>query len=119
MIEYQDAKQIATMLAAVGEPTRLQILHWLAREPHHVGRLAGLIGTPMVNISHHLGVLRQAGLIEDAKEGRRVVYAMRPGVFAPGGDSGIVGTLTAGEFKLVLLDTPGPQPGGVRRRDKK
>ncbi len=106
MIELEDARETAVVLAAVGEPTRLQILHRLAEEPHHVSRLAGLIGIPMVNVSHHLGVLRQAGLIEDAKDGRRVIYALRPGVFAPSDEPGVIGTLNAGMAQVVLFSAP-------------
>jgi len=40
MIEYQDAKRIAAMIAAIGEPTRMMILYRLAHAPHHVGQLA-------------------------------------------------------------------------------
>lgn len=110
MIDYQDAKQVAGVFAAVAQETRLQILHRLAQEPHHVGKLAESIGLPMVNISHHLGILRQAGIVEDAKDGRRVVYAFRPGVFAPGDRPGVVGTLEVGTVKMVLRDDTGPIP---------
>ena len=116
MINYNDAKQVAAVLAAVGEPTRLQILHRLAQEPLHVGRLAELIGIPMVNVSHHLGVLRQAGLIVDAKQGRRVVYTLRPGAFTPGDAAGVVGSLAAGDYTVVLFDSPNPLPNGTTDR---
>jgi DNA-binding transcriptional ArsR family regulator len=116
MIDYQDARRIAGVLAAVGEPTRLWVLYRLTRGPHHVGRMAELVGIPMVNLSHHLGVLRQAGLIEDARDGRRVVYSLRPDVYAPGGGPGVLGTLTTGELKIVLLDAPAPGLDGVVTR---
>jgi ArsR family transcriptional regulator len=103
MIEHTDAKRIAGMLAAVGEPTRMRILHKLAEGPSHVGGLAAEVGVPMVNMSHHLGVMRQAGLIDDAKDGRRVVYSLRPDVFVPGGAPDELGTLQLGLYRLVLL----------------
>jgi ArsR family transcriptional regulator len=34
-----------------------------------------------VNVSHHLGVLRSAGLVEDVKDGRFVIYSLHPKVF--------------------------------------
>src|SRR5437762_7078136 len=103
MIEFTNAKKVAGMLAAVGEPTRMLILYRLAQGPHHVGRLAELIGIPMVNMSHHLGVMRQAGLLDDEKDGRRVVYQFRPDIFTPGNDGAILGTLTVRAYKLVIL----------------
>lgn len=104
MIDYQDAKKIAGMLAAVGEPTRLMILHRLTQGPHHVGQLAELIGIPMVNMSHHLGVMRQAGLLEDEKDGRRVVYKFRSDIYSPGGETAdTIGTLKIGSYRLSIL----------------
>jgi DNA-binding transcriptional ArsR family regulator len=113
MLEHSDAKRIAGMLAAVGEPTRMMILHHLAAGPSHVGGLAEAVGVPMVNMSHHLGVMRQAGLIDDEKDGRRVVYSLRPDVYTSGGGAGELGSLKFGLYKLVLLAPEGNGlPGG-------
>jgi len=115
MIEFADAKKVAGMLAAVGEPTRMLILYRLAQRPHHVGQLAELIGIPMVNMSHHLGVMRQAGLLDDEKDGRRVVYKFRPEVFSPGtGD--VLGTLNLGAYRLTMVKANGAAPPGRTRR---
>lgn len=106
MIEYADAKKIAMLLAAIGEPTRLRILFRLAHQPQNVGQLAKAVGIPMVNMSHHLGVMRQTGLLEDEKDGRRVVYRFRPGLFEPNNhvDSpDALGTLIIGAYRVVLL----------------
>lgn len=113
MIEFQEAKRIAGMLAAVGEPTRMMILHCLAEGPAHVGDLAERVGVPMVNMSHHLGVMRQAGLLDDTKSGRRVVYAIRDEVFRPGGD-GTLGTFQFGVLKLTL-NRIGPAANGAKK----
>jgi DNA-binding transcriptional ArsR family regulator len=103
MIEYQDAKRIAAMIAAIGEPTRMMILYRLAHSPHHVGQLAEALGVPMVNMSHHLGVMRQSGLLDDEKDGRRVVYKLRPDIHTPAeGDPEILGTLALGRYSFVI-----------------
>jgi DNA-binding transcriptional ArsR family regulator len=69
-------------------------------------------------MSHHLGVMRQAGLLDDEKDGRRVVYKFRPEIFVSGGNgSEVLGTLTLGLYRLVILradDVNGPPR--VRRR---
>lgn len=116
MIEYQEARKIAGMLAAVGEPTRMLILHRLAQGPHFVGQLAELIDIPMVNMSHHLGVMKQAGLLDDVKNGRRVIYSLRADVFTPGGGGDVVGTLQVGAMRLVLVQLPN---GQAKKRGKK
>jgi DNA-binding transcriptional ArsR family regulator len=102
MIEYPDAKKVAGMLSAVGEPTRMLILYRLALGPHHVGQLAELIGIPMVNMSHHLGVMRQAGLLDDEKDGRRVVYRFRPEIYTPGDGHNTLATLTLGAYRIII-----------------
>ncbi len=102
MIEFNDARRVAGMLAAVAEPTRMLILHRLSQGPHHVGQLAELVGIPMVNMSHHLGVMRQAGLLEDEKDGRRVIYRLRPDIFSAGGPDGAAGTLDLGLYRLTI-----------------
>src|SRR5262245_4094559 len=107
MMEYADARTVARMFAALGEPTRLKIAAALLAGAHNVGQLAKLVGVPMVNMSHHLGVMRQAGLLEDEKHGRKVVYRFRDAVFTPDGTNGTLGTLALGPFRLVIVSQPG------------
>lgn len=113
MIEYSDAKKVAGMLAAVGEPTRLMILCHLAQGPHHVGALAESLGVPMVNMSHHLGVMRQAGLLDDEKDGRRVIYRIHPDISLGSSDEEVVAKLALGRYRLLLKK--GMLPGGASR----
>lgn len=113
MIDYTDAKKVAGMLAAVGEPTRLLILYRLAQGPHHVGALAETIGIPMVNMSHHLGVMRQAGLLDDEKDGRRVVYRFHPDISLESNDPQTLATLAIGQYRLVIKK--GSQPAATAR----
>lgn len=104
------------MLAALAEPTRLLIAFQLARGPHHVSQLAELLKVPIVNMSHHLGVMRQSGLIDDEKVGRRVVYSFRPGILTPGdGNDDILATLTIGSFRVFLRNNGGMQFDGKMR----
>src|SRR5215470_13009488 len=116
MMEYPDARRVAAMLAALAEPTRLRIMYHLASGPHHVSQLAELVGAPMVNMSHHLGVMRQAGLLDDEKQGRKVVYRFRPGIFTAGGESGALCTLAIGPFRLILR---GQEDGATAKPKKK
>ena len=114
MIDCQDAKKVAEILAAVAEPTRVQILHQLARGPQYVGQLSEALGVPMVNMSHHLGVMRNAGILDSSKDGRKVVYSLRPEVFTPGEGRDTLGTLQIGPHKLTFS---APEKG--RRRGEK
>lgn len=119
MIDYPEAKKVATVLAAVAEPTRLQILGRLADRPHNVGELAKALELPMVNMSHHLGVMRQAGLLEDEKVGRRVIYKLRTEVAEADGP-GVRFVVEAGDYRLLVLEgtvpPAGPKPPPARKR---
>lgn len=110
MTEFAEARKVAALLAAVAEPTRLRVLWQLAKGPEHVGNLAELVGIKMVNMSHHLGVMRQAGVLEDEKDGRRVIYRLRPDVFTKGNSPDVLGVLTLGQFRVVLRAEPEAPP---------
>jgi DNA-binding transcriptional ArsR family regulator len=124
MTEFSEARKVAILLAAVAEPTRLRVLWQLAKGPQHVGALADMVKIPMVNMSHHLGVMRQAGVLDDSKDGRRVIYKLRPEVFTPGTTPDILGVLTLGNFRVVMRAKPEPPPvttgtKGRRKNGKK
>ena len=116
MMPYADARAVARMLAALGEPTRLKIATHLLAGPSHVGALAEVVGEPMVNVSHHLGVMRQAGVLEDEKKGRQVFYRFRDDVFETGGNDGIAGTLTFGPYRVYVRSNP--EAPGVKSKKK-
>src|SRR5436190_10153424 len=61
--------QVASYFQALSEPTRLQILNLLRSGERNVGELAQLCGYTSANISRHLALLMQQGLV--AREGRR------------------------------------------------
>ncbi|TMJ01967.1 MAG: helix-turn-helix transcriptional regulator [Alphaproteobacteria bacterium] len=64
-------------LAALGQPTRLQIFQLLMRaEPdgRAAGALAGEIGCPHNTLSTHLAILARAGLVRGTRDGRAIVY---------------------------------------------
>jgi DNA-binding transcriptional ArsR family regulator len=112
MTPFDDARKAAAMLVGLAEPTRLRIAYQLARGPQHVGKLAELLDIPMVNMSHHLSVMRQAGLIEDTKEGRHVRYSFRAGVLSAGDGDNILAILAIGSLRVVLRvkDQPRNEP---------
>lgn len=115
MIAFPAAKEAARLLAAVAEPTRLRVFVRLAGGPAHVGELAKLVGVPMVNMSHHLGVMRLAGLLEDEKHGRRVVYCLRPGVTTPPRPDELA-AVCAGPYRLGIKRDLAPPPRPTLRR---
>ncbi len=68
----------AEWLGALADPTRLALLRVLATGgTQNVTQLAKATGCTVVNVSHHLGVMRAAGLVRDEKQGRFVLYTIR------------------------------------------
>ena len=80
MKNTEDFEACATRLKALADPTRLQIVSCLFAGTKNVGDLAEALGDEIVTISHHLGVLRHAGLVQAHKRGRFVEYALHPDV---------------------------------------
>jgi ArsR family transcriptional regulator len=64
-------------LAALGQPTRLEIFRILIRaEPGGLpaGALADLMFCPHNTLSSHLSILARAGLVRGTREGRSIIY---------------------------------------------
>jgi DNA-binding transcriptional ArsR family regulator len=82
--DHFQSEQCAERLKALAEPLRLRIVDALRDRPRNVSEIAELLGVEVVIASHHLGILRNAGLVERQKQGRFAVYKLRPGVAARG-----------------------------------
>ena len=66
----------ADIVKAMGHPTRLFIIEELSRGERCVCELVEMIGADFSTVSKHLGVLRNAGLVEDDKRGLQVYYRL-------------------------------------------
>jgi DNA-binding transcriptional ArsR family regulator len=74
---------VARRFRVLGEPLRIKLLDTLRDGPMTVGELTVQLGASQQNVSRHLGVLHEAGLVSRAKDGTFVHYAIAdPGVFA-------------------------------------
>jgi DNA-binding transcriptional ArsR family regulator len=62
---------------ALSDPKRLMILYALAGQPRAVGELAELLNVSPSNVSQHLGLLRDRGLVDADREANRVIYTLR------------------------------------------
>jgi DNA-binding transcriptional ArsR family regulator len=95
-------KQCSRLLRVLAEPERLRIIHCLSSGPKNVGEIAELLGKHVVSVSHHLGVLREAGLVEDQRHGRFVIYQLSPDVYQPGGKAEASDHLDLGCCRLEI-----------------
>lgn len=76
----------ATTFAALGEPSRLEIVELLRRRPFSVGDIADTLGIRQPQVSKHLKVLREAGLVDVEPVARRRIYHLAPATFEELGD---------------------------------
>ena len=66
--------QVADYFQALAEPTRLRILNLLRHEPRSVGELALETGHSVANVSRHLALLAQRGLLARETRGTSAYY---------------------------------------------
>jgi len=72
----------AKILKALGQPTRLRIMGYLRDGERCVCEIFPAIGGQQSNVSRHLAVLKQAGLVSDRREGVSIFYRVKdPAVF--------------------------------------
>ena len=78
-LEDQVLKDLVQMFKLLSDETRLRILFHLKRQDElNVRELCGLLGQSQPAVSHHLALLRVAGLIECRREGKHNFYHLMP-----------------------------------------
>ena len=65
-----------TLFKALNDPTRREILELLKEKDLTAGEIADQFSISKPSISHHLDLLRQAGLVVSVKEGQFVYYSL-------------------------------------------
>ncbi len=81
----RDARALATRFAALADPARLRLLSLIAA--HDDGEVCACelvepVGRSQPTVSHHLKVLREAGLVEGERRGTWVWYRAVPDALA-------------------------------------
>ena len=65
---------------ALGDPVRREILSLLRREPMAAGDIAAHFDLSGATVSHHLAILRDAGLVLDDRQGKYIYYELNMSV---------------------------------------
>lgn len=72
-----DRDRVVGFLTAVGDPARLEIIFILSKRGRlNVGQIASEFEISRPAISHHLKVLKTAGVVESQKAGQEVLYEL-------------------------------------------
>jgi ArsR family transcriptional regulator len=72
----EETQQTVELLKVVAEENRLRILCILKRGEHYVCQIIDYLDLSQSLVSHHLKILKDAGLIQDSKRGLWVYYTL-------------------------------------------
>jgi SAM-dependent methyltransferase/biotin operon repressor len=70
------AEALPKIFKTLADPTRLRILALLEQEELAVQELTDVLGMTQSRVSRHLGILREAGVVRDRREGTFVLYQL-------------------------------------------
>lgn len=69
------------LFKALNDPTRREILELLKKKDLTAGEIADHFHISKPSISHHLDLLKQAGLVENTRSGQFIYYSLNTSVF--------------------------------------
>ena len=73
-LHEEDVEQASRSLKAISHPLRLKILCTLGDQEISVQDLVDAVGTSQSNISQHLAIMRDKGILMTRKDANRVFY---------------------------------------------
>lgn len=82
VIDSQSGAEVscASVLKVLADETRLAVIERLLAGPRHVAEINETLGVEPSLLSHHLKVLREAGLVTATREGKQMRYALAKSV---------------------------------------
>jgi SAM-dependent methyltransferase len=79
-------REASALFRLLGDEGRLRLLRALGRERLNVTELTGVLGLAQSGVSRHLGLLKDAGLVEEEKDGGYSYYRVAPRLAADSKD---------------------------------
>ncbi len=74
--QSRQVESLALMFRVLGDQTRLRALMFLQQGELNVTQLCAALRTPQPTVSRHLGILRMAGLVNNRRNGKEIVYSL-------------------------------------------
>lgn len=74
---------VARFLRTLSDPTRLRLLGILQDGEQNVTALRRTLALPQPTVSHHLALLRSAGLVANRRDGKQVFYSLNRQIASP------------------------------------
>lgn len=79
MMQDKDVKDVATLLKTMSHPIRLKILCLLQEKEMAVGDIRDEVKTTNANVSQHLSILRNQGIVSSRKEANFIYNKIEDG----------------------------------------
>src|SRR2546430_3287562 len=95
-------KQASALYRLLGDEARLRLLRVLARERLNVTELTGVLGLAQSGVSRHLGLLKDAGLVVEERDGGVSYYPL-----STDPREGTLPALLRPQFEDSVADTAG------------
>ncbi len=76
--------EASALFRLLGDEARLRLLRVLARDRFNVTELTGVLGLAQSGVSRHLGLLKEAGLVVEERDGVYTYYRLAPSIRADG-----------------------------------
>jgi len=96
-------RSASALFRLLGDEARLRLLRLLSAERLNVSELTGILGLAQSGVSRHLGLLKDAGLVSETREGGFTYYRIAPDV-RDGERQGPLWPLLAAEFARAAGD---------------
>ena len=73
-----DVKEVSALYRLLGDEARLRLLRVLDTDRFNVKELTGILGLAQSGVSRHLGLLKEAGLVVEERDGAYSFYRLSP-----------------------------------------
>ena len=74
--QHRQVESLASMFRVLGDQTRLRALLALQQGELNVSGICSALRAPQPTVSRHLGILRMAGLVNNRRNGKEILYSV-------------------------------------------
>src|ERR1051326_8493845 len=99
--------QSAALFRLLGDEARLRILRLLDAERLNVSELTSILGIAQSGVSRHLGLLKEAGLVDERRDGGYTFFRLAPSLASGDNGFGPVWPLLRAQFDAAAATAEG------------